>query len=151
MKILLVLMCYIKYLSGYISYFDAGYFLIFSDMLPLLGSKGYCGFHSHSVFLRTCGITRFLFASHVRFSSYFYTSRYVTEGLLPLWYEWTRPFVVVRWRYGTWRGISQTLLYSYLFTSQCSSHSVFFSMQYLFFFLRNYKLSFGKLRHWGGC
>jgi hypothetical protein len=59
MKLLLVLMCYIKYLSGYLSYFDAGYFLFFSDMLPLLGSKGYCGFHSHSVFLEFAGKTDF--------------------------------------------------------------------------------------------
>jgi hypothetical protein len=81
-------MCYIKYLSGYISYFDTGYFLFFSYMPETLkrnalGSKGYCVFHSHSVFLRICGKHRFLSASYARFPSYFYTSRYVTEVLLP--------------------------------------------------------------------
>jgi hypothetical protein len=61
-----------------------------------------------------------------------------------LWYEWTRPFVVVRGRYGTWRGISQTLLVSVseegvTYPQASVVLSVFFSMQYLFF-LRNYKL-----------
>jgi hypothetical protein len=128
MKILLALMCYIKYLSGYISYFDDGYFLILSDMLPLLGSKGYCGFHSHSVFLRTCGKTRFLSASYVRFPSYFYTSRYVTEVLVPtlVWMDstiWGCERVV-----RNMEGISQPLLVTYsqasvvliLCFSQCS-------------------------------
>jgi hypothetical protein len=40
MKILLVLMCYIKYLSGYISYFDAGYFLSFPIGFLCLEAKG---------------------------------------------------------------------------------------------------------------
>jgi hypothetical protein len=31
-KILVVLMCYINYLSGYISYFDTGYWFLFSNL-----------------------------------------------------------------------------------------------------------------------
>jgi hypothetical protein len=39
MKIFLVLMCYINHLSGYISYFDTGYWLIFSQYAGNLKMK----------------------------------------------------------------------------------------------------------------
>jgi hypothetical protein len=52
MKILLVLMCYINHLSGYISYFDTGYWL-----MKHLGSKVCCDFHPILLSLEFAGKT----------------------------------------------------------------------------------------------
>jgi hypothetical protein len=154
MKILLVLMCYINHLSGYISYFDTEYWFIFFQYAENLKMKSawkqrmlwlppsFClpyNLREKTVFRLPGSWIPLLFLNDEEYDWGIASNSGMNElpGYLGLGggdvERGSESGILnfILWRKSSLSSFGRRC---YLFTSQCSYYSVFFSIQYLFCF-----------------
>jgi hypothetical protein len=136
------------YLSGYMLFWYWIFLILFlyagNLKMKRLEAKGIVSSTLILSFLEFAGKPGFCLPATFDFLATFTRVGMWLRFCFQLWYEWSRPFGVVRGWYGTWRGISQTLLVSEEGVTYSQASVVlslcFSQCSICFVFLRNYKL-----------